>query len=370
MATNRALSTLLFLMALVASIDPAAMATTIKLEREVEGIRQYRLTNERGANVLVSSLGAGIVEINVPDRDGILADVVIGYADPRHYLADGPCAGKVPGRYANRIAAGKLTVNGVTHQLAINNGPNHLHGGPTGFQNHNWDSAIEDDKVVFTLVSPDGDENYPGELKVRVAYSWDDECRLDINLDADTDAPTAVNLTNHTYFNLAGENSGTVLNQRLKLYCSRWLPTDDTLIPTGEIASVEGTPMDFIVAKPIGQDIKADFPALRYGKGYDNCWLIDGWEEGKLCPAAQLIDDESGRCLLISTTQPAAQVYTGNWLEGAPRSVSGGEYHDYDAVAIECQGCPDAPNHTNFPRQTLFPDEHYHRLIRFAFSTK
>ena len=341
---------------------------TINTKRGV--VTLYTLVNNIGASVTLSTLGAGITSIIVPDNAGNMADVVLGYDDVESYFYDGPCAGKVPGRYANRIARGYLEVDGKVYQLAINNGPNALHGGPEGFQNKIWESeSSSDDRVVFTLVSPDGDENYPGRLVARVAYTWTEDCVLKMELCATTDAPTVVNLTNHTYFNLAGEGSGTVLNHELRLNCSRYLPTDDTLIPTGEMAPVEGTPMDFTQPKALGRDIKVDFPALNYGKGYDNCWLIDDADDQQLHKAATLIDHTSGRVLEVVTDQPAAQVYTGNWLSGCPTSKSGKAYADYDGVAIECQGLPDAPNHPNFPSQLLRPDEDYVRNIFFIFKT-
>ena len=337
-------------------------------ETERGEITTYELINASGASVKLSSLGAGILEIKVPDRDGKLADVVLGYKDVADYFYDGPCAGKVPGRYANRICKGHLDIDGKVYQLNINNGPNHLHGGPENFASKIWDCEMDGDTVVFSLESPDGDENYPGNLTARIAYTWNDDNVLKIELGAVTDAPTVVNLTNHTYFNMAGEDrGGTALNQVLQLNCSRYLPTDDTLIPSGEMAPVEGTPMDFTEPKVVGKDIKQDFPALNYGKGYDNCWVIDGYEDGDLHLAAVLCDEVSGRMVEISTDQPAAQVYTGNWLEGCPVSKSGKQYHDYDGVAIECQGMPDAPNHNNFPSQLLRPDEEYRRIILFDF---
>ena len=306
----------------------------------------------------------------MPDRDGNLADVVLGYKDVADYFYDGPCAGKVPGRYANRICKGHLDIDGKVFQLNINNGPNHLHGGPENFSNKIWDCEMDGDTVVFSLESPDGDENYPGNLTARIAYIWSDDNVLKIELGAVTDAPTVVNLTNHTYFNMAGEDrGGTALNQVLRLNCSRYLPTDDTLIPSGEMAPVEGTPMDFTQPKVVGKDIKQDFPALNYGKGYDNCWVIYGYEDGDVHLAAELCDPQSGRMVEICTDQPSAQVYTGNWLEGCPMSKSGNQYRDYDGVAIECQGMPDAPNHDNFPSQLLRPDEEYRRIILFAFKT-
>ncbi|MBR6284165.1 MAG: galactose mutarotase [Muribaculaceae bacterium] len=327
------------------------------------------LENESGAHVVLSSLGAGINSIVVPDNQGYLADVVLGYAAADDYLYDGPCMGKIPGRYANRIAGGHLEVDGKVHQLAINNGPNALHGGPEGFQNQIWDFEMEENnRVVFTLVSPDGDEHYPGELTARVAYTWTEDNILKIELNAVTDAPTVVNLTNHTYFNLAGE--GSVLDHELLMDAVRWLPTDDTLIPTGELAPVAGTPMDFTSFKPLGRDMKRDFPALNYGKGYDNCWVIDPKGRQLLRTAAVLRHRDSGRVVEVVTDQPAVQIYTGNWLEGCPTGKGGAVYHDYDGVAIECQGLPDAPNKPQFPSQLLMPDEEYRRVIFFDFSTE
>lgn len=318
--------------------------------------------------MVLSSLGAGIVSVIVPDRQGRMADVTIGYRNPADYLSDGPCAGKIPGRYANRIARGRFTIDGTEYQLAINNGPNALHGGPTGFQNRIWDSRENGDRrVIFTYHSADGEEGYPGNLTVTAAYTWDDDNTLTLDLRAETDKATVINLTNHAYFNLSGHDSGSVLDHELLLYASRYLPTDETLIPTGEMAPVAGTPMDFTAPKAIGRDIKEDFPALRYGKGYDNCWVIDSHTPGEGRPAAQLRDPRSGRTLDIWTTQPAVQVYTGNWLDGCPTSKSGHEYRDYDAVAIECQAMPDAPNQASFPSAILRPGEEYRQTIKFKF---
>ena len=206
-------------------------------------------------------------------------------------------------------------------------------------------------------------------MTVKVIYSWNDDNELKLQLIATTDKTTVVNLTNHAYFNLAGENSGNIFDHELWLACSNYLPTDDTLIPTGEIAPVAGTPMDFTTAKLIGRDIKQDFTALNFGKGYDNCWVVDDWKKGELKHVATLSEAKSGRVLEVHTTQPAAQVYTGNWLAGSPISKSGRSYNDYDAVAIECQGMPDAPNKPNFPCQELKPGEEYNETIIFKFKT-
>lgn len=342
--------------------------TTQKLEVPFGTITLCTLTNAVGARVVLSSLGAGIVSVEVLDKDGIMDNVCIGYKNPADYLADGPCAGKVPGRYANRIAGGRLRVDGKDYQLAINNGPNALHGGPTGFQNRIWDVTVEENAVLFTYRSADGEENYPGNLIATARYTWSDDCTLTLELGAETDKPTVVNLTNHAYWNLDGQNSGSVLNHELWLGASRYLPTDDTLIPTGEMADVTGTPMDFTQPKEIGRDIKQDFPALVYGKGYDNCYVVDGYTKGKMRKVAVLDGAVKGRKLEVYTTQPAVQIYTGNWLAGCPENPQGRSYDDYDGVAIECQGMPDSPNHADFPSTQLYPGEEYKETIAFHFS--
>lgn len=319
----------------------------------------------------LSSLGAGIISVSVPDRDGKIENVALSYANPADYIADGPCLGKIPGRYANRIAKGHLVVDGVTHRLAINNGPNALHGGPEGFMNRIWDAEELSNGVRFTYNAADGEENYPGNLTAVAEYRWSEDNVLTLNMSATTDKTTVVNLTNHAYFNLEGADAGCVLDHTMKINASAWLPTDDTLIPTGEIAPVEGTPMDFRKGKLIGADIKADFDALKFGKGYDNCWVNDGWEKGKMLGEVVVLKaPRSGRVLSVGSTQPGVQVYTGNWLAGSPLNNSGRSYEDYDGVAIEMQGFPDAPNQPGFPSQELRPGEKYSQTIRFAFSVK
>lgn len=329
------------------------------------------LTNENGAKVTLSSLGAGIVGVEVPDRNGVMADVVLGYADAADYFYDGPCAGKVPGRFANRIARGHFALDGKDYHLAINNGPNALHGGPEGFQNQIWDvEVLPDNKVKFTYRAADGEEGYPGNLMATATYAWNNDCELSLKLEAETDAPTVVNLTNHAYFNLAGHDSGTILDHELTLDAHLYLPTDETLIPTGDLVAVANTPMDFTTAKTIGADIKAEFPALTYGKGYDNCYVIDGWNAGTERRAARLEDPKTGRVLEVYTTQPGVQVYTGNWLAGSPKNKAGRPYEDYEGVAIECQGFPDSINKPQFPSPVLRPGEKFEQSITFKFSYK
>lgn len=333
----------------------------------------WRLENESGAWVKLSELGAGIIEVGVPDAAGKIENVALSYANPADYLDDGPCMGKIPGRYANRIAKGHLKINDELFRLAINNGPNALHGGPTGFQNRIWKSEkINDNTIQFKYISAAGEENYPGQLTATATYSWDNSDTLSLRLKATTDQPTVVNLTNHAYWNLDGADAGNILEHALQLNASNWLPTDDTLIPTGEIATVFNTPMDFTTGKTLGEDINADFPALIYGKGYDNCWVIDSPNEKfntSLHKAAVLSSKNSGRQLTVYTDQPGVQVYTGNWLAGSPKNNSGKSYNDYDGVAIEAQGLPDAPNKPEFPSQLLMPGETYLRNIRLQFST-
>ena len=338
--------------------------TTRRYPSDAGEIVTYRIVNSKGASVVLSSLGAGILEVNVPNKMGRIENVALGYAKPSDYMADGPCMGKIPGRYANRIAAGRFSLDGKEYRLAVNNGPNHLHGGPTGFQNRLWDSCITPDGVRFTYVSEDGEEGYPGQLTVTADYQWTDRNKLVLTLKATTTKDTIVNLTNHVYFNLRGADSGSALDHKLRINARTYLVTDENLTPTGERADVAGTPMDFRKLKTVGSRIRANFPALVYGKGYDNCWVLDEEE------AAVLKEAVSGRKLTVRTNQPGVQVYTGNWLNGCPVNRSGQRYMDYDGIAIEAQGFPDAPNHSDFPSQVLRPGDTYSRYISFAFSTE
>lgn len=334
-------------------------------------ITWYELTNAQGASVVLSTMGAGIVEVRVPDRNGKIENVALSYENAADYIADGPCLGKCPGRYANRIAKGHLEVDGKEYHLAINNGPNALHGGPEGFQNQNWAAEEVADGVKFTYNAKDGEENYPGNLTVTATYHWSDSNKLELDFHAESDAATVVNMTNHAYWNLDGADAGSIFNHEMKLKATNWLPTDETQIPTGEIAAVAATPMDFTEFKKIGKDIKADFEALKIGKGYDHCWVIDGWKPGIMVEnAVELKAENSGRKLTVSSDQPGVQVYTGNWLAGCPKNKSGRSYEDYEGVAIEMQGFPDAPNKAEFPSQLLKAGESYDRKIIFAFSAE
>lgn len=336
------------------------------------------LKNKIGAYVTLTPVGAGIVSVVVPDRNGNLVDVLIGYQSEDSYKYDSPCSGKIPGRFSNRIANGRFTLNGKEYVLPINCGPNHLHGGPEGFANREWSVEIcTSNRVVFSLFSPDGEMGYPGDLNVSATYTWSDDCVLRLEIKAHSSADTVVNLTNHAYWNIEGESSGTILDQKLWLRASKWLPTDESLIPTGEIADVSATPMDFTSPKKIGADIRADFPALKYGNGYDNCWVVDNWsnellESGELLHVASLSPSENsktGISLGVFSNQPAIQVYTANYLSEAPLGKSGSSYRDNGGVAIECQGFPDAPNKPQFPSSLLKPGEQYSVVIEYRLSS-
>lgn len=335
-----------------------------------EAIYKYILTNASGASAVVSNFGAAIVSVNVPDRDGKLADVVLGYGKAEYYNGDGPCFGKCPGRFANRIAGGRLTIAGKEYSLPINNGPNHLHGGPEGFQNKVWESRKRNGGVEMKYTSPDGEMGYPGTVTVVARYEWSEANELILTFSARSDAETVINLTNHAYFNLNGEGNGNILDHQLRLNASVYLPTDETLIPVGEADPVALTPMDFLDFHRIGERIKEDFPALNYGKGYDNCWMIDGYQPGQLQTAATLYSELSGRQMEILTTQPAIQIYTGNWLSGCPVAKCGRSYFDYEGVALECQHCPDSPNHPDYPTTVLEPGETFQEAIIWSFSTR
>ncbi len=331
-------------------------------------ITLFRINNASGASVELSKLGAGIIEVSVPDKDGVIENVALGYADPADYIADGPCMGKIPGRYANRIARGHLEVDGKTYQLAINNGPNALHGGPEGFQNQIWDAEEIENGVRFTYNAKDGEEAYPGNLKAVAEYTWSEDNVLTLHIEATADAPTVVNLTNHAYWNLDGADTGSVLDHTMQIKADKYLPTDDTLIPEGPIAPVAGTPMDFTTPRKLDHFKDEEFPAVKYGKGYDSCWAVEGWEPGKMVEKAVVLNGvKKGRRLEVSTDQPGVQIYTGCWLAGSPKNRAGRSYEDYDGVAIEAQGFPDAPNRKDFPTQTLNPGETYSRTIKFAF---
>lgn len=326
-------------------------------------------TNSSGASVTLSTLGAGITRIRVPDRHGIIDDVILGYKNPVDYIEDGPCAGKTIGRFANRISNARFCINEELYKLNPNDGKNALHGGRKGFMNQIWDYEVYDSKIIFRYTSENGEEGYPGKLNVTTEYIWNNNNELHISYHATTDSPTIVNLTNHAYFNLNGENSGDILDHILHLFASSYLPVDTFHIPTGEIADTINTPMDFTTPKKIGQDINSDFSAIKIGRGYNHFWIIDNNANKDITKAAELLSEKSGRKLEILTTHHGIQVYSGGWLNGSPKSISGRSYNNYDGIALECQGYTDAPNHSNFPSAILIPGQEYHHKIVYRFST-
>lgn len=335
-----------------------------------EAVVLYTMTNANGSKIRLTNIGAAVVSIIVPDKNGDFADVALGFDSFEKYVTESACMGKIAGRYANRIANGRFTLEGQEYLLSQNNGPNHLHGGPKGFQTKLWNSRVETDRVVLSLLSPDGDENYPGELNTEVVYDWSDSDELEINLYAKSDKTTIINLTSHIYFNLAGEDSGSVLNEELCLNADYFLDTDSTQIPTGELSPVEGTPMDFRRPMSLGSRINVPYKPLEIGAGYDHCWMVNNWNIGNLASVGYLYDPVSGRKLEISSTQPGVQVYTGNFLQGTPKSKSGRDYHNRDGVAIECQALPDSPNKPHFPPTTLNEEDVYHQTIIYKFTAK
>ncbi len=335
---------------------------------EGEAIILYTMTNANGAYVRLTNVGAAIVAVGVPDRNGRIEDVCLGFSNFQDYFGDSAYLGKTCGRYANRIARGRFSLNGQEYKLAVNNSPNHLHGGPRGLSEVLWQARSETNRIVFSHISPDGDERYPGTVGIEVVYDWNDDCELEITFYAKTDQPTVLNLTNHAYFNLCGEGNGDILGHELLLNASHYLPTDKGNIPTGEQAPVAGTPFDFRQPKAIGRDIEADDEQLRFGNGYDHCFVLDGWESGRWVEAGSLCDPAGGRRMTVRTTQPGIQCYTGNYLDGAGTNKQGSEHAFRSGVALECQHFPDSPNLPEFPTTTLNPEEDYEQHIIYHFT--
>ena len=319
--------------------------------------------------VRVASYGARITSIKVPDRNGAMADVVLGFntVEPYRSSVKKPYLGATLGRYAGRIANGRFNLDGVEHLLAKNNGPNHNHGGVTGFDKVVWDAKQLRSGVQFNYTSPDGEEGYPGTLKARVTYTLTDANELIIDYRATTDRATPVNLSNHTYFNLAGEGSDTVLDNELMIDAEEMLPIDRTSVPTGKIASVAGTPFDFRMSKPVGRDIDQTNEQLARGSGYDHTFVLNP-KKGAKNPAATLYEKTSGRKLEVFTDQPGLQLYTANFLDGSLNGKSGKPYLKRSSLCLETQHFPDSPNQPQFPNTILRPGETYQTKTIYQFS--
>lgn len=322
----------------------------------------YKLTNSHGVEASFITYGATLVSLKAPDRSGKLANIVLGFDSLDKYVAAGvPYYGATVGRYANRIAKARFTLDGKSHQLEANDGPNTLHGGLRGFDKRIWKAeeipAAKGGGVRMTLVSADGDGGYPGEVTAQVLYKLDDHDNLEIDYHATTTAPTPVNLANHAYFNLTGDPTNTVLDHQVTINADRFTPVDATLIPTGELQPVAGTPFDFRTAHTIGSRIGADDEQLRLGRGYDHNWVLNKTGSG-MTLAAIATDPKSGRSLEVRTTQPGVQFYTGNFMDGKPSGV-GTVYAYRTGMCFETQHFPDSPNHPAFPSTILRPGAVY-----------
>jgi galactose mutarotase and related enzymes len=323
-----------------------------------------------GAEVRLSNLGAAVVGARMPDREGRTDEVVLGYRHPLDYLGDAASMGKTVGRVANRIGYGRMTVEGRAYRLEVNSGVNHLHGGTKGFGNRLWESRVETNRVVMSLLSEADDQGYPGELAAEAIFDFDDDHTLEITYLARTDRTTPVNLTSHIYFNLAGEGSGSVLDHELRLRASRVLEMDEQQLPTGRMLEVAGTPADFTAFRRLGDGIDATFDRIRDFGGYDHPFPIDGWRPNILAEAAELRELRSGRRVEVLTSQPGVMLYTGNRLAGGcPETLSGGRYANHAGVALECQNYPDAVNRPEFPSPLLEPGELYCQKIVYRFGT-
>ena len=333
-------------------------------------ITAYTLVNKSGAWVKILTLGGIIAELHVPDKDGKLGDVVLGFDSIDGYLKDSPYFGCITGRVANRIANGKFTLDGKPYSVPVNNGKNSLHGGTAGFDKMVWaaDASLSahGPTLKLTYTSPDGSQGYPGELSCVVQYTWTDANELRIDYSAKTTKPTVVNLTNHSYFNLGGHASGTILDHELKLAADKYTPTDDSLIPTGKIEPVAGTPLDFTKPAKIGARIK-EIKATPVGYDHNFVHGDKNTAEPKLC--ATVTEPKTGRTMEVLTTEPGVQLYTGNFLDGKVKGKGGAAYPQYGAICLETQHFPDSPNQPTFPSVVLKPGDEYRTTTIYKFGT-
>ena len=340
-------------------------------------VEQYVLRNSHGMQATVITYGATLQALAVPDKNGKSEDVVLGFDDVQGYQGGKAYFGATIGRFGNRLAKGAFELDGKRFQVPLNDGPNSLHGGPLGFDKRVWKAEPVKGKdsvgVTLTYLSVDGEMGFPGNLKTEVTYSLNDQNELRIEYKASTDKPTVLNLTNHSYFNLAGAGNGDVLQQVATLHASHYTPVNGTLIPTGEITPVAGTPLDFTQPTAIGKHIKADHPQLKFAEpkqgGFDFNWVLDAKGDlGKL--AADVSDPQSGRRLQLYTTEPGVQFYTSNFLDGSVKGKAGKTYAHWSAFTLETQHYPDAPNQPGFPSTRLDPGKVYSQSTVFKFSAR
>lgn len=337
-----------------------------------KSVNLYTLTNKNGLVAKITNYGGIVTSLMVPDRNGNLADVVLGYDNVDSYIENNPYFGALIGRYGNRIADGKFSLDGVEYTLAKNNGENHLHGGIKGYDKVVWSAketkTNEGVGLELTYLGPDGEEGYPGNLSITVIYTLTNNNELKVDYFATTDKKTVVNLTHHSYFNLAGE--GNILGHELMLNADRFTPVDEGLIPTGELRVIEGTPFDFTKATTIGARIDQDDEQLRFGGGYDHNWVLNKSRSGIMTLAASLYDPKSGRLMEIFTTEPAIQFYAGNFLDGTITGKRGQIYLYRSGLCLETQHYPDSPNKPDFPSTVLNPGEEYRHTTIHKFSVK
>ncbi|MDZ7319745.1 MAG: galactose mutarotase [candidate division KSB1 bacterium] len=330
----------------------------------------YTLTNANGMKVQITNYGGIVTSILVPDKNGKLGDVVLGYDNLEGYLKSNPYFGCIVGRYGNRIARGKFSLNGKEYSLATNNGPNHLHGGIKGFDKVVWNAkaipGTGEARLKLTYLSKDGEEGYPGNLSVTVVYTLTNDNALRIDYEATTDQSTICNLTNHSYFNLKDAGATPILNHELQLDADYITPVDSTLIPTGKLQPVAGSPFDFKNPTPIGARIDADDEQIRFGGGYDHNFVLNG-QPGELRRVGKLSEPTSGRVLEVWTTEPGIQFYSGNFLDGSITGKNGTVYHFRHGLCLETQHYPDSPNQPNFPTTVLNPGEKYQTTTIYKF---
>jgi aldose 1-epimerase len=336
-----------------------------------EEVFLYTLKNSNGMIATIITYGARVTTLKVPDKSGQFADVVNGFDSLDGYLKENPYFGAIVGRYGNRIGNAQFTLDGHTYHLAKNNGPNTLHGGLKGFDKRVWTAKDQTDpqKLELTYISPDGEEGFPGTLTTNVTYTLNNSNELRIDYSATTDKDTVLNVTNHSYFNLAGQGEGDILGHQLTLMADRYTPVDPGLIPTGQLAPVAGTPFDFREPHLIGERINGNDEQLKRGQGYDHNWVLNG-AMGTLHPAAKVVEPKSGRVMEVSTTEPGVQFYTGNFLDGTITGKGGKVYKRRYALCLETQHFPDSPNKPSFPTTELKPGQKLESTTVFRFATQ
>ena len=337
---------------------------------EEKDVSLYTLKNKQGDIIKLTNYGAAIVEVNVPDRDGNRANVTFGYDNFEGYMKGDPYFGKVVGQYANRIARGKFTLDSVEYTLAINNYPNALHGGPTGWHSRVWTAEVlkgtDYPAVKFTYNKPDMEEGFPGKVVAEVVYTWTDANEIIMDYKVTTDRRTVINITNHAYFNLHGAGVGDILDHEAVIKASAFTPVDSTLIPTGELRPVEGTPFDFRTPHLIGERIGEAYDQLILGGGYDHNYVLDNLEEVD----AEVYDPSTGRVIQVMTDQPGVQLYTGNFLDGTQTGRGGKVYQYRSGFCLETQRYPDSPNQVSFPTVVLIPEEPFLSSTTFRFGVR